>query len=258
MERLSKPCLHAPNCRRPANAFCKNSSCKSCCLKHNGGCDQVRGHRAANFQPRHTLAPGPSLFHSQESQPTSSFSESLTPFGIDRDLTFDSFAESIRQGNPVLRLKEECASQAAAEQQAALHEAQLEAQDDAELEKAIVESLYSLSPSTSPVASNSKSTSALPSSNPQPIPTTTPSTALTMGGLPVTRVTTSNRPTITTQMSKDWMRPYEDKSKQVQESPAKGQIDKEIIEKFRIVWWRTVCRLNLTLIFFIHIEFTTG
>ena len=128
MERLSKPCLHAPNCRRPANAFCKNSSCKSCCLKHNGGCDQVRGHRAANFQPRHTLAPGPSLFHSQESQPTSSFSESLTPFGIDRDLTFDSFAESIRQGNPVLRLKEECASQAAAEQQAALHEAQLEAQ----------------------------------------------------------------------------------------------------------------------------------
>jgi hypothetical protein len=52
-------------------------------------------------------------------------------------------------------------------------------------------------------------------------------------------------------MSKDWMRPYEDKSKQAQESPGKRQVDKEIIEKFRIVWWEKVgCQcLDFTLIF---------
>jgi len=140
----------------------------------------------------------------------------------------------------VLRLRDEGFSQAAAERQAASREAQLEAQEDAEFQKAIAESLQSL-PSSSPIAS----TLSLP--NPRPTPPT--ATAFTMGGLPVTQVTTSNRPTITTQMSKDWMRPYEDKSKQAQESPGKGQVDKEVIEKFRIVWWEKVRCLNLTLTF---------
>lgn len=45
------------------------------------------------------------------------------------------------------------------------------------------------------------------------------------------------------------MRPYEDKSKQPQESPGKGQVDKEVIEKFRIVWWEKVCCFNSTLAF---------
>jgi len=152
-------------------------------------------------------------------------------FAIDPALSVDSFAELLRQGDPVLRLCDEGFSQAAVERQAASREAQLEAQEDAEFQKAISESLQSL-PSSSPI----KSTSSLP--NPRLSPPT--ATAFTMGGLPVTRVTTSNRPMITTQMSKDWMRPYEDKSKQAQESPGKGQVDKEVIEKFRIVWWEKV------------------
>lgn len=127
----------------------------------------------------------------------------------------------------MLRLRDECASQAAAERQAASQEALLEAQEEAEFKKAISESMKSLPPSPN------TSTSTLPT--PQPT-----ATAFFMGGLPVTRVTTSNRPTITTQMSKDWMRPYEDKSKQAQESPGKRQVDKEVIEKFRIVWWEKV------------------
>ena len=45
------------------------------------------------------------------------------------------------------------------------------------------------------------------------------------------------------------MCPYEDKSKQAQGSPGKGQVDKEIIEKFHIVWWEKVHCLNLTLAF---------
>ena len=45
------------------------------------------------------------------------------------------------------------------------------------------------------------------------------------------------------------MRPYEDKSQQAQESPGKGQVDKEIIEKFCIVWWEKVRCLNSTLAF---------
>jgi len=161
-------------------------------------------------------------------------------FAIDPALAVDSFAELLRQHDPVLRLRDEGFSQAAAERQANSHEAQLEAQEDAEFQQALAESLRGLPPS-SPIAS----TSSLP--NPQPMPPTV--TAFTMGGLPVTRVTTSNRPTITMQMSKDWMRPYEDKSKQAQESPGKGQVNKEIIEKFRIVWWEKVRCLNSTLAF---------
>lgn len=229
MERLSKLCVHAPNCKRVANTFCKNRSCKSCCLKLNGGCDRVRGHklpRALNLQ---TLAPS---FPTPFSQPTSNSSEFTFKFPIDPELTFDNIAKVLQDDNPVLRLREECSSHAAAERQVASHEAQLEAQEDAEYQKAIAESLRSLSPS-SPIPS----TSTLP--NPQPM---TPPTAITMAGLPVTRVTASNRPAITVQMSKEWMRPYEDKSKQALQSPDKGQVDTEILRKFRIVWWEKVCR----------------
>ena len=233
-ERLSKLCVR-PNCKRLANSFCTSCACKSCCLKVNGGCSGVRGHRPANTQSQHipSVIPPPS-------QPTLTSSSPL--FEIDPALSFDSFAELLRQDNPVLRLRDECSSQAAAERQAASREAQLEAQEDAEFQKAIAESLRS--PPSSPITS----TPSL--RDPQPMPPT--ATVLTMGGLPVTRVTTSNRPTITMQMSKDWMCPYEDKSKQAQaaqQSPSKRQIDKEVIEKFRIVWWEKVHCLNLTLIF---------
>ena len=215
----SRLCFRAPNCKRLANSFCTNRACRSCCIKVNGGCRGVRGHAAANPRPQRTnsVIPPPS-------QPMLASSSSL--FEIDPILSFDSFAELVREGNPVLRLREECASQAAAEHQAASHEARLEAQEDEEFKKAITESLRSLP--SSPIAS----TSSLP--DPQPMLPT--STAFSMGGLPVTRVTTSNRPSITTQMSKDWMRPYQDKSKETQESPGKRQVDKEIIEKFRVVW----------------------
>ena len=179
----------------------------------------------ANLQLQHST-PYP-LPHTQ---PLSN--SSLPALEIDPTLSFDNFAKLLREDNPVLRLREECSSRAAAERQAASREAQLEAQEEAEYQKVIAESLRSLSPPSSPIAS----TSSLP--NPQPMPTTPP-TALTMAGLPVTRVTASNRPTITMQMSKDWMRPYEDKSKQVLQSPVK-QIDTEIVQKFRIVWWEKV------------------
>jgi hypothetical protein len=246
-ERLSKLCIRAPNCKRLANAFCRNRSCKSCCLKHNGGCDQVRGHRA-QLQP-HTPGLSSSFPRTPESPPTSSFSFKF-PAVIDPALTFESFAESIQQEDPVLQLREACSSQAAAERQAAFREAQLEAQEDAAFQKAITESLRSLSPS-SPIPSTSSTSTP---SQPIPMSTTSvtpgPPTAFTMAGLPVTRVTKSNRPTITTQMSKDWMRPYEVKSKHPQESPGKGQVDKEVIEKFRIVWWEKVHCLDLIFVYY--------
>ena len=167
-------------------------------------------------------------------------------FAIDPALLVDSFTKPLQQRDPALPLRDEGFSQAAAERQESSHEAQLEAQEDAEFQKAIAESLRDLPPS-SPIAT----TSSLP--NLQPMPPT--ATALTMGGLPVTQVTTSNRPMITTHMSKDWMRPYEDKSKQPQESPGKGQVDKEVIEKFRIVWWEKVCCFNSTLVFLLtHLQ----
>lgn len=225
-----------PNCKRPANSFCTSRACKSCCLKVNGGCSGVRGHRAANSQSQRTLSIFP-----PPSQPTTT---SLSPiFAIDPALSYDSFAELLRQDDPVRRLRDECSTQAAAERQAASREAQLEAQEEAEFQKAISRSMES--PPSSPIAS----TSSLPNLPPAPQTTTT----ITMGGLPVTRVTTSNRPMITTQMSKDWMRPYEDKSKQAQESPGKGQVDKEVIEKFHVVWWEKVCCLIWPSSFYLHV-----
>jgi len=70
-----------------------------------------------------------------------------------------------------------------------------------------------------------------------------------MAGLPVTRVAASNRPAITTQMPKDWMHQYEDRFKEAQERPGKGQVDIKIIQKFRIVWWENVCNFYLILTF---------
>jgi hypothetical protein len=164
-------------------------------------------------------------------------------FAIDPALLVDSFAERLQQHDPVLRLRDEGFSQAAAERSDNSREAQLEAQEDVQFRRAVAESLQDLPPS-SPITITSSLPIATTSS-----PTPPTATALTMGGLPVTRVTTSNCPTITTQMSKDWMRPYEDKSKQAQESPGKRQVDKEVIEKFRVVWWEKVRCLNSTPVF---------
>jgi len=63
------------------------------------------------------------------------------------------------------------------------------------------------------------------------------STTFLVTGLPVTRVGSSNRPKITTQMNDTWMRDYEDHTKEVQKRKGRGQIDLEMVEKFRVVWW---------------------
>src|ERR1700679_4156068 len=63
-----------------------------------------------------------------------------------------------------------------------------------------------------------------------------PSTFL-VSGLPVTRVTSSNRPTITTQMNETWMRDYDDKTKEKRRVGGNSQIYLEMVQKFRVIWW---------------------
>jgi hypothetical protein len=50
--------------------------------------------------------------------------DSFPAFEIDPTLSFDSFAKLVQENNPVLRLREECSSRAAAERQEASREAQ--------------------------------------------------------------------------------------------------------------------------------------
>ena len=58
-------------------------------------------------------------------------------------------------------------------------------------------------------------------------------------GLPVTRVNSSNYPAITSHLSDDWMRRHEDRTK-VPQAIRKGQVDSELVKRFRVVWWSKV------------------
>ena len=82
---------------------------------------------------------------------------------------------------------------------------------------------------------STRTTSALSSSS-----KASPSTFL-VSGLPVTRVTSKNWPTITTQMNETWMRDYDDKTKEKRQVGGNSQIDLEMVQKFRVIWWEKVC-----------------
>ena len=41
-------------------------------------------------------------------------------------------------------------------------------------------------------------------------------------------------------MNDTWMRDYEDHTKDVQQRKGRGQIDFEVVQKFRVVWWQQV------------------
>lgn len=71
-----------------------------------------------------------------------------------------------------------------------------------------------------------------------------PSSTILISGIPVTQVNDSNKPKITTQMNTYWMRGFEDQSKQpqviVSAGQRRGQLDAEIIQKFRIIFFEEV------------------
>jgi hypothetical protein len=156
-----------------------------------------------------------------------------------------SFASLLSESNPVLRLQREEEANSRKQQEAAEHEAGLECLEEENYRRAVAESL-SLIP-TRPASAHSSSppasSSGVSSSHPLALPSPTVSelsTSLLVQGLPVTRVNGSNHPTITSHMSADWMRAHEDHTK-LPQALRKGQIDSELLKRFRIVWWSEVC-----------------
>jgi hypothetical protein len=100
--------------------------------------------------------------------------------------------------------------------------------------------------------------SSSPDPGPPPItassasPGPSPSAAFIFSGLPVTRVASSNQPTYTTQMNEMWMRKHEDKTKETRRVGGNRQIDLEMVQKFRIIWWEVVCSIPNVLLSLFH------
>jgi hypothetical protein len=156
-------------------------------------------------------------------------------------------AKALRDEDPVIQLKRRDAERLAADQHKADEELAKELQEEEE-HRALLASVRAAlrSPSThsSPIPSPAPTFSPSPANN---LPSTSAtmdrqnmSTRFLVAGLPVTQAGPSNRPKITTQMNDTWMRDYEDHTKDVQQRKGRGQIDLEIVQKFRVVWWQQV------------------
>jgi len=151
--------------------------------------------------------------------------------------SFDELARLLAESDPVLRMRQEEESNARQQQEEAEREAELERLENENYRQAITESLALVHPPSS----SGPSSSSTSSSRPRLVsPTSESSTSLLVHGLPVTRVTTANRPAITSQMSDDWMRMHEDRTK-LPQPIRKGQVDVELVQRFRIIWWSAVC-----------------
>ena len=148
--------------------------------------------------------------------------------------SFDDLAKLLSESNPVLRLQREAEANSRKQQEEAEKESELERLEDEDYRRAVAESLSVI---PMPSSLSSPASSGLSS---RPLPTgSESSTSLLVHGLPVTRVNGSNRPTITSQMSDDWMRAHEDRTR-LPQAIRKGQIDSELSKRFRVVWWSKV------------------
>jgi hypothetical protein len=150
------------------------------------------------------------------------------------DQAITKWAQLLSESNPVMQLKREDKRREQVEQLAADQELAKELQEEEEHQTLLAETRSALlSSESSPPADPGPSSTARFSD-------ASPSTFL-VSGLPVTRVTLSNRPTITTQMNDTWMRDYDDKTKEKRRVGGNRQIDLEIVQKFRVIWWEKVC-----------------
>ncbi|KAF8957606.1 hypothetical protein BDZ97DRAFT_1706816 [Flammula alnicola] len=243
--KIFNKCSRAP-CKKNAHGSCQNVCCKKCCLVQ-GGCN-VRDHKASSSsgppQP-------PSSQFSSSAPPTISAGPPPPTIVIDPTLTFDILAQQLSDADPLRQLQLQEEIRAEKERDAAEREAELDRQEEEDFQNALAASRAALrSPSSD---SSIASTSLLPvgesiansagsrraqagphsaKSSQQP-----PSSSLLVSGIPVTRVTAANKPTITTQMNPNWMRIYEDKTQQPPALTGRGQLDVEMVQRFRVIWW---------------------
>ena len=168
------------------------------------------------------------------------------------DQALANFAKSLSENNPVVQLKREDKRREQAEQLAADQELAEELQEEEEHQALLAEARAAClsSPLADPGPSTTTSSSDARSST------------FRVSGLPVTRVTLSNRPTITTQMNETWMCDYEDKTKEKRRVGGNSQIDLEMVQKFRVIWWEKVrvlpFPLNTTIAYSLIIRMVLG
>lgn len=224
------------SCGRPAHGSCQNICCRSCCIKR-GGC-LLRAHKL--IQP----SPGSSQTTQTQSPPHLPVSAAPRPisptFAIDPALDAD----------PVLQLQRQDELVAETERNFSEQEQELERQEEEDFQRALAasrEGLYALMSASSPDVSTPHvpgnnivpaSTASLPGPILQQLSS---SASVVVGGRPVTQVSTSNKPAITSHLPPNWMRPHEDRTQQPQALTGRGQLDVEIVNRFRVVWWETVC-----------------
>ena len=242
-KRPGRTCSREP-CTKDAHGSCRNQCCKFCCIV-NGGCPIKDHNEAALSQTQLSKLAAAKGSSSHNPLP---FLPATTPcFPLDPRLTrpehsFEELASLLSEFDPILHLQRQEEANSRKQQEAVEHEAGLECLEEENYRRAVAESLSHIP--TPPAHSSSlpaSSESGVSASHPRPSPTVfEPSTSLLVHGLPVTRVNGSNHPTITSHMSADWMRAHEDRTK-IPQALRKGQVDSELLKRFRIVWWSEVC-----------------
>lgn len=231
-----RTCSREP-CKKDAHGSCANKACKFCCVVL-GGCS-IKGHNEAALSQAQlsklVAFKGSSSRNPLPSPPlTTPLRNAPSHFPLDPRLTTQP--ERSSEELAWLRSKPVSVSPMQQEEELNLRKQQEEAEREAELERlededyrrAVAESLSLLS-STSAALSPPASSQVLS-------PASETSTSILVQGLPVTRVNASNYPTITSHLSDDWMRRHEDRTK-VPQAIRKGQVDSELIKRFRVVWW---------------------
>jgi len=146
---------------------------------------------------------------------------------------FGELAQILSESDPVIQLQLEDQRRQQAKQLSDDQELAKELQEEEEHQALLAATRAALS--SSPANPGPSTTAASASPGPSP------SATVIFSGLPVTCVTSSNRPTYTTQMNETWMRKHEDKTKETRRVGGNGQIDLEMVQKFRIIWWEVVC-----------------
>jgi hypothetical protein len=235
-----RTCSREP-CKKDAHGSCTNKACKFCCVVL-GGCS-IKGHNEAALSQAQlsklVALKGASSHNPLTSPPlTTPLRYAPSHFPLDPRLTAqperssEELAWLLSKPKPVSHMQQEEESNSIKQQEEVEREAELERLEDEEYRRVVTESLSLLS-STSAALSPSASSQVIP-------PASEPSTSILVQGLPVTRVNSSNYPTITSHLSDDWMRRHEDRTK-VPQAIRKGQVDSELIKRFRVVWWSKLC-----------------
>jgi hypothetical protein len=156
------------------------------------------------------------------------------PVHEDSPVNFGELARMLSESNPVIQLKLADERRQRAKQLSDDQEFAKELQEEEEHQAVLAAARAPLSSSPANPGPFITPSSASPGPS--------PSATFVFSGLPVTRVTSSsNQPTYTTQMNETWMRKHEDKTKETRCVGGKGQIDLEMVQKFRIIWWEVVC-----------------